>query len=151
MDRVVVEGDLTLGIDEVLGEVPGDLRVCLVLQELEEVVSVVTYAVALFEHGELNAVRFSHPVENLSVRVRLLPSELVAGEGENLKAALAVGTVHIDILSVVPVCILSLARDIDDDGGLGTCRPVSHRFRSSLSELLRHEAEEGRSHVCFLR
>ena len=121
LNWVIVEAlHVALLVDQVLSKVPGDLRFGLVLEPLEERVRIVANDFDLLHQGELDCVVLGNPLVDLKLGVRLLSTELVAWECEDLESAVAVGAIHVDILSIVPVSVASLTRDVDHDRGLGT-------------------------------
>ena len=112
--------NITLTIDEVLGEVPLDLRVGrLSIQVLVERADALVFHVRLGQERELDGELRGNPLFDLSLIPGFLRAKLVAGDGENLKSTFTVGTIHLLILTVVLVGETSLGGDVDDDDGFG--------------------------------
>ena len=112
--------NITLTIDEVLGEVPLDLRVGrLSIQVLVERADALVFHVRLGQERELGGELRGNPLFDLSLIPGFLRAELVAGDGENLESTFTVGTIHLLILTVVLVGETSLGGDVDDDDGFG--------------------------------
>ena len=112
--------NITLTIDEVLGEVPLDLRVGrLSIQVLVERADALVFHVRLGQERELDGELRGNPLFDLSLIPGFLRAKLVAADGENLKSTFTVGTIHLLILTVVLVGETSLGGDVDDDDGFG--------------------------------
>jgi len=77
----------TLLVDQELGEVPGDSlcepALLLLLQVLEQRNGIVAIHLYLGEQVKLTTFFLPYKMFNLTVVARLLPTKLVAGEGEN--------------------------------------------------------------------
>ena len=84
---VIVElFDVTIVINQILSEVPGDFRIALSLEPLPETTSIVSHNVALREDWEVNSIGLSEELMDLLLRVGFLSAELIAGEGNDLQA-----------------------------------------------------------------
>ena len=108
--------DVALSIDEELFEVPGDVATValLALQPGVQVACRIAVDVDLVEHREGDVVRAGGELEDLGVGAGLLPTELVAREGEHREAG---GLVV--FMKRTQTCVLrgeaSSARDVDDE------------------------------------
>ena len=141
--------ELTLAIEQVLGEVPSDLAVRrLCLQVLVEGRSVVTLDV-YFAHEWLGELIIGlHPLLDLSLRPRLLRAKLVAREGQNPQAVALVRIVHLLVLAIVPIGQASLRGHIDDDDGLCTLDKVAHGLLRLARNLADKNIHKLRCHIC---
>ena len=141
--------DLTLAIEQVLGEVPSDLAVRrLCLQILENCTSVLILDIYFAHEWLCELIIGLHPLLDLSLRPRLLRAKLVAGEGQNPQTIALVRIVHLLVLAIVPIRQASLRGHIDHDDGLCTLNEVAHR----LLRLARNPADKNihklRCHIC---
>ena len=76
--------DFTLAIEQILGKVPGNVRVrCLLFEVLIEGTGIFSIHVDLGHDWELTAVVLSDPVFDMLLWMGLLTSKLVAREGNN--------------------------------------------------------------------
>ncbi len=116
--------DLSLFVDEELSEVPRDLTSYLFIfvvkftvssEELVNGVSVWPVYLNFREHWELNAVCVCCECFDLRFWARLLFSELVAGERQNLEALAPILLVDLHHPFVVFVCQTSLSGNIDHE------------------------------------
>lgn len=121
---VVVGDHFALTVNDELSEVPRDLLGLLLLgvvefgvapQELINGAGIIPVDVDLGEHGELGAVEIFSEGLDLSVGSGLLPQELVAGEGKDLKSMLSILLVQFDQLNIVLVGESSLRGDVDHE------------------------------------
>ena len=129
VDAVSVELDnFTFPIDKVLGKVPLDLSVgSLRTKVLVKCTDAISFNVRLADKRESDAILL-HKLKDLGLGPGLLGAELVAGDGNNLKSTVFVGTIHCSILLIVLRSEASLGGDVDDDGGFRTGANVRHRL-----------------------
>ena len=87
-------------------------------QEAVNFICVWSVYLTFSEHGECGIVALSSKLLYLSVSARLLPSELVAGEGKDLETLLSILLVEIRQLSVVVRRHASLRRHVHEHDDL---------------------------------
>lgn len=145
--------DLALGVEEELGEVPGDdfsslggrvIEGTVVAQEGEDGVCVFPVHFHLLHDGESCLEVVFHKGFNLLGGAALLSEELVAREGEDFETTLLQLLMHSHHLLIVLGCEASLAGHIHHHNQL----PVPERIKPEVLavDVLHYEVEEGGRH-----
>ena len=114
---VNVFDDVAFEIDQELVKVPFDFFVSLVLEPIEEWMCVISVDVDFLQHRELYIIVVFCPLVDVRFFARLLLTELVAGECEDLQAKFPVKCEHFREIGVVHISHTSFCCNIDDKRG----------------------------------
>lgn len=146
--------DLALGVEDELGEVPGDhlggagllvVQLAVVPEVDEEGVGVFAVDFDLAEDGEIGVEVFLHELLDLGLAAVLLAEELVAGESQDLESAAVKLVVHLRHLLVVGRSESSLACHIDHHDHLPALELVE--VDHVTVDVLHLEVEEAVGHL----
>ena len=102
------------------------MKLTVVAQVPPDFIRVRPVDLAFREHGERGIVALSSKLFYLCVCARLLPSELIAGEGKDLETLLSILLVEVCQLSVIVGCQASFCRHIYEHDNLFIRNKISN-------------------------